>query len=187
MKLCGRCGVSLVGRHPRAKYCLRCTTQRTRGPATPRTESLADKQAATRARTAEAKAKTERGREVHQVAELAAALALYADARSAARFAGLDVADSELEALAARARREHSGIVEGDPSELGRRLMAALHLCASSAIQHRDQIAPRDLPHVMRALAQVHDIMVGAQAPRWSSVEVVVVGADGAPIKMDDG
>lgn len=121
------------------------------------------------------------GAELHQTSELAAALSLFADVPSAARYVGIAAEGAELEQLAARARELHPGVLAGDRAELGKRLRAAMHLCVEAAIQNRAQIAPRDLPHVMRAFAQVHDLMVGQQQPTWSTVTLYVVGADGKP------
>lgn len=113
--------------------------------------------------------------------ELAAGLSIFPDPVTAARYVGIDAIGEELDNLVALARGAHQGIIDGDPSELGRRLSASIHLMLIKCMESRGMISPRDLPHVTRALAQVHQIMVGEGKARFSEVKLYLVGADGQP------
>lgn len=136
---------------------------------------------ARRATKREGEAKAEVSADIHRVYELAAALSLFDDSETAARFVGLPVRGAELERLVDEARRSHGAVIEGDPAELSRRLLAAKHLCVAAIVRQRDQIAPRDHPHVMRAMAQVAELAGAGKQTRYAQVTLQVVGADGVP------
>lgn len=116
------------------------------------------------------------------IADLAAGMAIFGqDLVSAARYVGLAASGPELERMAELARATHAGVVEGEPAELGRRIMAGINLFVTAAVRQRNDIAPRDLPHVARAFSQVHAVMVGDKTPRFAHVQMMVIGADGKP------
>lgn len=120
------------------------------------------------------------GLELHQAAQLAAGLAVFGEATSAAKYVGLDLTPPKLAELEQLARTRHGDVAEGDLRALGRRLLAAMHLCVESAIRQRDMIHPRDLPHVLRAFAQTHVMTIGhSKHATYANMELVVVGADG--------
>lgn len=116
-----------------------------------------------------------------RTADLAAALSIFTDPVAAARWVGIAADGAELDRLVALAKAQHQGVIDGEPAALGARLLAAMHLFATAAISQRGQIAPRDLPHVTRAMAQVYAVMIGDKTPRVSELQLVVVGADGVP------
>ena len=105
----------------------------------------------------------------------------------AARSAGLVYTRDKLDAVAELARAEFAGIIDGDLSAFARQCQAALFGAVSKirrAIE-AEEIAPRDLPHAGRALAQMSSIITGDdQTPRYSAIELYVTGSDGKPIKL---
>lgn len=119
--------------------------------------------------------------EMHRSRELAAALSMFEDPREAARYVGIDEEGAELDRLVELARTAHAGVVDGDRAELGRQLIAASFLLLGSAVKNRDQIAPRDLPHVARALAQVHALLVGDQVAPFVKLQMFLVDETGTP------
>jgi hypothetical protein len=119
------------------------------------------------------------------LAELAAMLSIYPDAAQAARMVGLAVDGEQLDAMVQAAHEHHAGIIAGDPADMGRRVTAAINMMVTLCVRERAEIAPRDRPHVARALSQIHAVMVGDRTPRVSELSLVVVGADGQPIDVN--
>lgn len=117
----------------------------------------------------------------HQLSCLAAALGAFGDTRVAARAIGLKAGGAELEAMAEEARRIHADVIEGDLSALEKRLKFALHLYVAAMIQGLHEVSPRDLPHGLRAAAQVFELIGGGKSARFAEVQLVVVGHDGQP------
>jgi hypothetical protein len=123
----------------------------------------------------------------HVLYELAAALSVFPDPETAAAFVGIGSRGEALEELVASARGQHEGVIGGDPGELARRLTAVQHMCVARIVRDRDLIAPRDHPHVMRALAQVAEMSGAGQQTRFAHVTLQVVGADGIPFEPAAG
>lgn len=144
-------------------------------------KGAADRRRARRAAQAKGKQAEAVAADAFQVADLAAALSVFGDPVEAARFVGVAASGRQLERLVEQAKAQHAGVVEGDPAELGRRLVAGLHLMLNSTVRQRFDIAPRDLPHVARALSQIHVAIVGDKTPRVAELTMLVVGADGKP------
>ena len=106
--------------------------------------------------------------------------------RASKRAGGVEAAPVEGESLGAVAAHEHhAGIIAGDPADMGRRVTAAINMMVTLCVRERAEIAPRDRPHVARALSQIHAVMVGDRTPRVSELSLVVVGADGQPIDVN--
>jgi hypothetical protein len=107
----------------------------------------------------------------------------------AAKSAGLLFSDERLHAVAAVARAEFAGIIDGDLSAFARQCQAALFATVARIDRavRNEEISPRDLPHCGRAIAQMSSIITGDdKSPRYSSIELYVTGSDGKPIKLGD-
>ena len=117
-------------------------------------------------------------------ADLAAGLSIFTDPTTAARYVGISQRGEDLAELVEAARRDHAGVVDGDPAELGRRLNAAIHLLLNSVVRDRDQLAPRDRGQAGRALAQIHQYLGGSEQSRFAEINLTVVGADGRPMDI---
>ena len=127
--------------------------------------------------------------EDHDLAvRLAAAMALYADPRAAAEWAGLEIGEEkvrcpldgqELRRIAALARDLHPDIIDGKPVALSRRLLSIAHLVAQDLVTGTGKLSSRDAPHVLRALANARDqIMPDTQELAFASVSVGVTVLD---------
>jgi len=106
---------------------------------------------------------------------------------NAAESAGMQMSEERLLAVAEVARAEFAGIIDGDLGAFARQCQAALFTMVTkiSKSVRNEEIAPRDLPHCGRAVAQISSLITGDDnAPRYSSIELFVTGADGKPIKL---
>jgi hypothetical protein len=182
--VCATCGKKFArkkgGKGRKPKHCEKC--RRPRGNEQHPEENRERYNARRRARD-NADRRNADSEDLNRAAELAAALSVFGNTAIAARYVGIAAVGEELDRLEQLARTAHGEVIEGDLGELGRRIRATIHLCNQRVLEQRAQIAPRDLPHVMRALAQVHDILVGEGKQRFTDIRLFVVGADGKPFE----
>ena len=124
------------------------------------------------------------GAELDLATQLAAAMRIYDDTKTAAAWIGLDPG-ADLKRLEQLARERHRPLIDGSKHALIERLEVAMVLLTQAAIKHREEVAPRDLPHVLRAIGQARQLVTDAsEESRFANVTVTVVGADGAPVDV---
>ena len=160
-------------RKTRGRSRARDTATRERAAARQRTKRRGQSAAAVRA-------------ELDQALQLAAAMAVYKRPADAARWVGLELDADRLARLVKLAKTHHGDIVAGEPRALSERLLAAMHLIAQAAVSQREAIAPRDLPHVLRAFAQARELTAPPVSSSYAEIHVGIIGADGAPISRGD-
>lgn len=183
--MCEVCGRRFECRSPRgARFC----SDHRKAPGPQRDKPGNDERRKARQRAQRAGAKALASTADFELTErMAIGLSQYPDdLESAARSVGLTEAGAQLEALAAEARRLHPALIDGDRHEFGRRLLATLSLAErnlSRAIVG-GLIAPRDLAHATRALAQVHEIIAPPESQKFTHISLSVVGADGRAIEL---
>ena len=116
--------------------------------------------------------------DANDAAKLARALAGL-DPIDAATRVGLLARGAELDSLVREARRLYPRLVDGSVDGLVEQLDLLIALCTVDAIQHRGEISPRDLPHVIRAAASARDLLSNGQLqPRYTAVSVELVVGD---------
>lgn len=124
-------------------------------------------------------------RPAEDVARLAAGLRVHADPRAAAQLVGLDIPEADLVAMAELARTQYPDIVSGSPAGLARAFDAAMAVGSASLLTAMKAAPPKDLPHMLQALAKAKELLLGKdREPVYSHVELVMVGADGKALSM---
>lgn len=138
-----------------------------------------------RARQAEAATARTIGGDHHLASQLAAAMSLFTDAEQAARWAGLPLEGDDLVRIEGLARQHHQGVIDSDVVDFGKRVLACCQLVTQSLVQNRASISPRDLPHVLRALAQARDLVAGkTPSAQFAEINLSVIGADGKALEV---
>jgi hypothetical protein len=114
--------------------------------------------------------------DINSAAALARALAGHPPEEAAARV-GLRARGAELDALVALAKAQYPRLVDGSVEGLVEQLDLLIALCTIEALQHRGEVSPRDLPHMIRAAASARDLLAaGKIQPRYTQVLVELVG-----------
>jgi hypothetical protein len=159
-KKCVVCGVTVS---PKAKYC---------DAHVPDKGSLRRRKLRRVAQGMEAAA-TERNPS-YAVHRLAIALGETSDVAEAARIAGIAATAAELEALAARARADHEGLIRARPeaiAELGWRALARLML---RTCERADHISDGQLGSTTKQIADVVDAILGGSTPVYGELHLIV-------------
>jgi hypothetical protein len=112
-------------------------------------------------------------RDASKLARLAVGLRVERDPELAARLVGVEERGPELVELAARAKREHENLVNGDMRELSRRAEAAVFLMIQEAIERRAEMMPKDLAAFTRVAIDARDAFKG-EGPQHNYTKIIL-------------
>ena len=125
--------------------------------------------------------------DMQNAGRMAVGMSFHASAEDAARWAGIEPDVMHVGRLADLARAHYKEIIEGNVTDLGKRLVGVMNLILISTAHAIDEISPRDRINGLRQLASARDLLVGQdQSSDFAQINLTIIGADGEPVSVID-